>query len=53
MGNGDGSQDVVLSTDEHELTADEIAQRIWEQGSDTCLAIGDDGHLTRIDARLL
>jgi hypothetical protein len=53
QGNGDGSQYVVLAIDEHELNADEVAHRVWEQRGKTCLAIDRDGRISRIDAKQL
>jgi len=53
MGNGDGSQYVVLAINEHELSAEEVAQRSWEQTGESCFTIGDDAVISRIDARQL
>jgi len=53
LGNGDGSQFIVLATDEHELTPDEVARRAWETSGETCLAAGEDGQITKVDANQL
>src|ERR1700757_3062639 len=53
LGNGDGSQYVVLSLDGHELTAGEVAVRPWEQTRDACYAVDDGGGISTVDARQL
>ena len=53
MGNGDGSQYIILATDEHELTPDEVNERAWERTGQTCLVIGEDGGFSKVTAREL
>jgi hypothetical protein len=50
-GNGDGSQYMILETDQHELSAEEVVQRVWEQTGESCFTIGDDASIFRIDAK--
>ncbi len=50
MGNGDGSQYVVLAVEERELDPGEVTGRVWEPGGETCLAIGEDGRIARVAA---
>jgi hypothetical protein len=49
MGNGDGSQYVVLKSEEHRLSAEEEKARPWEGTSEACYALGEDGALATID----
>ena len=53
LGNGDGSQYVVLAINEHVLSADEVTQRVWEIAGEPCFAIDTNAGISRVDARQL
>jgi hypothetical protein len=50
LGNGDGSQFIVLQTDQHELSPEEVKQRAWEQAGETCLVVRKDGGIEKVEA---
>jgi hypothetical protein len=49
MGNGDGSQYVVLKTEEHRLTDEEAKARPWEGTNETCYVLDEDGKPVKVD----
>jgi hypothetical protein len=53
LGNGDGSQYVVLKIEQHELVETEVAQRPWEGTRDACYVVDEQGAVSRVEAREL